>query len=327
MKVIVNLPGLSLHPGTGTHWWKTIGFEEQVETARTLERLGYDYIMVPEHIVVHPSLVPRSGPFWVHSLSAAGFILGATTTIKVACLVVVPYHNPIELAKALATLDHLSGGRLVVVALTGWSEWEFSTLGVPFSTRDAMTSEVVDAMVTLWTSESPSFAGEFVSFDEIVFEPKPFQEHLPVWLGGKTRRALSRVAERGDGWLAYDTPRSEVPEMLSHLRAEQQRLDRRDPIEISLPLYDGRRDPISHAVVEPPKVVLESSAVMEQAREVAGLGAGVTDANVPLGTSVYQTDSPDAPPATRSLSDYLERLHWFAETALPGIHDLAPARQ
>ena len=60
MKVIVNLPGLSLHPGTGTHWWKSISFEEQVETARTLERLGYDYIMVPEHIVVHPSLIPRS---------------------------------------------------------------------------------------------------------------------------------------------------------------------------------------------------------------------------------------------------------------------------
>ena len=92
--------------------------------------------MVPEHIVVHPSLVPRTGPFWVHSLSAAGFVLGATTTIKVACLVVVPYHRPIELAKALATLDHLSGGRLVVVALTGWSEWEFSTLGIPFTSRD-----------------------------------------------------------------------------------------------------------------------------------------------------------------------------------------------
>jgi len=322
MEVIVNLPGLSLHPGTGTHWWTSIGFAEQVEAARTLERLGYDTIQVPEHIVMHPSLIPRSGPFWVHSLSAAGFILGATSTIKVACMVVVPYHHPIELAKALATLDHLSGGRLVVVALTGWSEWEFETLGVPFASRDAMTAEVVDAMVTLWTSESPSFHGELVSFDEIVFEPKPFQERLPVWLGGKTKRALSQVAERGDGWLAYDTPRSRVPEMLAHLRAEQQRLHRTVAIGISLPLYDGRRDPVTHVVVEPPKVVLEASAVLEQAREVAGLGATVTDANVPLGTSVYQTDGPDAPPATRSLSDYLERLHWFAESALPGIHAL-----
>jgi probable F420-dependent oxidoreductase len=322
MEVIVNLPGLSLHPGSGTHWWKSISPAEQVEAARTLERLGFDTIMVPEHIVMHPSLLPRSGPFWVHSLSAAGFVLGATTTIKVACLVVVPYHNPIELAKALATLDHLAGGRLVVVALTGWFEWEFETLGVPFATRDAMTAEVVDAMVTLWTSDAPSFAGEFVSFDEIVFEPKPFQEHLPVWLGGKTKRALGRVAQQGDGWLAYDTPRPEVPEMLAHLRAEQERLQRHVPIEIGLPLYDGRRDPTTHVVVEPPKVVLEAGAVLEQAREVARLGATVTDANVPLGTSVYQTDSPDAPPVTRSLTDYLERLHWFAESALPGIHEL-----
>jgi hypothetical protein len=83
---------------------------------------------------------------------------------------------------------------------------------------------------------------------------------------------------------------------------------------------------IRSVVVEPPKVVLEAGAVLEQAREVAGLGATITDANVPLGTSVYQTDSADAPPATRSLSDYLERIHWFAETALPGIHALPAAR-
>jgi probable F420-dependent oxidoreductase len=322
VKVVVNLPGLSLHPGAGTHWWRSISFAEQVRAAQELDRLGYDYIMVPEHIVVHPSLVPRSGPFWVHSLSAAGFVLGATKTIKVACLVVVPYHRPIELAKALATLDHLSGGRLVVVALTGWSEWEFSTLGIPFASRGRMTDEYVDAMVELWTSESPAFDGEFVSFDEIVFEPKPFQEHLPVWMGGKTKRAIRRVAERGDGWLSYDTPRSEVPEMLSHLRSEQARLRRAGPIEISLPLYDGRRDPTSHTVVEPPKVILEPNAVLEQANEIARLGATVTDANVPLGTSVYQTDGADAPPPTRNLADYLERINWFAETVLPGIHDV-----
>jgi len=67
---------VGLHPGAGTHWWRSISFEEQVRAAQELDRLGYDYIMVPEHIVVHPSLVPRSGPFWVHSLSAAGFDRG-----------------------------------------------------------------------------------------------------------------------------------------------------------------------------------------------------------------------------------------------------------
>jgi probable F420-dependent oxidoreductase len=322
MKAIVNLPGLSLHPGSGTHWWRSISSEEQVRAAQELDRLGYDYIQVPEHIVMHPSLLSRSGPFWVHALSAAGFVLGATKRIKVLCLVVVPYHGAIELAKALATLDHLSGGRLVVVALTGWSEREFEALGVPFSARGRMTDEYVDAMVELWTSESPRFEGEFVSFDEIVFEPKPLQAHLPIWMGGKTKRAMRRVAERGDGWLAYDTPRSEVPAMLSQLRSELARLGRHTQVEISLPLYDGRRDPSTHVVVEPPKVELVADAVLEQAHEIARLGATVTDANAPLGTSVYQTDAADAPPATRSLTDYLERITWFAETVLPGLHAL-----
>ena len=324
MKVLATLPGLSLHPGTGTHWWRSMSFDDRIEAAQALDRLGFDYITIPEHIVVDPRIVDEAGPFWVHSLSAAGFVLGATRRINVACLVVVPYHHPIELAKALATLDHLSGGRLVVVALTGWSEWEFDVLGAPFAARGSMTDEYVDAMVELWSSESPSFRGTHVSFENLVFEPKPLQEHLPIWMGGRTKRALRRVAERGDGWLSYATPRSDMPEMLAYLAAQPGVQRRQDPLEISIPLYDGRRDPVSRAVIEPPHVVLDRDAVMEQAVEVARLGATVTDVNAVLGTSVYQTDAHDAPPATTSLAGYLERIQWFAESALDGIHDLRP---
>jgi len=316
MRFTCHVPGMTLYHGSARHWWEDITTEQVVGLARRLDELGYDYLTISEHLVLTPAQATQYGPRWVHSLSAAGFVLGATSRVKVVVLVVVPYHGCIELAKALATLDFLSGGRLVVLALTGYQPWEFDTLGVPFSERGRMTDEFVDAMRVLWTEQRPSFQGRYVSFDDVVFEPKPIQRPLPIWMGGRTRRALQRVAERGDGWIAYMTPRAEVPEMLAYLGSHPGLVERPRPIEISLPLYEGVRDPATHTVIRQPEVRLEAEHVLEQVRTVADLGATLTEADGPLGTSVFQNARPDAPPPTRSYEDYLERIQWFAEEVM-----------
>ncbi|MBM3678093.1 MAG: TIGR03619 family F420-dependent LLM class oxidoreductase, partial [Actinobacteria bacterium] len=217
MRFTCHVPGMTLYHGSARHWWQEITTDQAVGVARRLDELGYDFLTISEHLVLTSEQAEQYGPRWVHSLSAAGFVLGATSRIKVVVLVVVPYHGCIELAKALATLDFLSGGRLVVLALTGYQPWEFETLGVPFAERGRMTDEFVDAMRVLWTEHRPTFHGRFVSFDDVVFEPKPVQHPLPIWMGGRTRRALQRVAERGDAWIAYSTPRADVPAMLDYL--------------------------------------------------------------------------------------------------------------
>lgn len=315
MRFTAKVPGMTLY-GSPRHWWKDVTTDQIVTIARALDRLGFDHVTIDEHLFMHPHLVPQFGPRWTHSLSAAGFVLGATSRIRVLCLAVVPYHGAIELAKALASLDFLSGGRLTVLALTGYQEWEFETLGVPFAERGRMTDEYVDAMRELWIAERPSFHGRFVEFADIVFEPKPVQQPLPVWMGGRTKAALRRIARRGDAWISYATPRSQVPEMLDYLWAQPELVERPRPIEISLPLYEGVRDPFSHVVVEQPEVVLEADAVLEQVETIARLGATLTDADTVLGTGVFQNERPDAPPPTRSFEDYLERIHWFAEEVI-----------
>jgi hypothetical protein len=205
----------------------------------------------------------------------------------------------------------------VVLALTGYQPWEFETLGVPFAERGRMTDEFVDAMRVLWSEQRPSFKGRFVSFDDVVFEPKPAQSHLPIWMGGRTQAALRRVARRGDAWIAYMTPRAEAPAMLEYLWSQPELVERPRPIEISLPLYEGVRDVSTHAIVRQPEVRLEPEHVLEQVQIVASLGATLTEADGPLGTSVFQNARPDAPPPTRSYEDYLERIQWFAEDVMP----------
>ncbi len=97
---------MSLYPGGTTHWWQDITTAELQAIARRADELGYSHLTIPEHIVMNNDLVGTMASRWVHSLSAAGFLLGATTRIKVVCLLVVPLHNPLELAKALSTLDY-----------------------------------------------------------------------------------------------------------------------------------------------------------------------------------------------------------------------------
>jgi probable F420-dependent oxidoreductase len=217
VKFSLKVPGLDLYPGRGTHWWRHIQPQELVAIVRRIEELGYDQVNVATHFAMDRESTAEMGARWTHSLSAAGFILGATTRLRVACLVVVPYHQPIELAKALSTLDFLSGGRLTVLALVGYKPWEFELLGVPFGERGPITDEYVEAMQTLWTQERPEFHGRYVSFSDVVFEPKPVQQPLPVWFGGRTKAAMRRIARFGDGWLPYATPRSQFREMVEHI--------------------------------------------------------------------------------------------------------------
>ena len=117
-------------------------------------------------------------------------------------VIIVPHRNPLVAAKALATLDVLSGGRLVVGVGVGWMREEFEALNLPpFEERGAVTDEYIRAFKELWTSDDPHFEGKYVSFDDISFLPKPVQKpHPPIWVGGESRPALRRTAELADGW-------------------------------------------------------------------------------------------------------------------------------
>jgi probable F420-dependent oxidoreductase len=320
MKITASLPGMTLYPGTGKHWWETISSEEIVTLARRYDELGFDYLKISYHLAMNHESAPEMGPRWVHSVAAAGFVLGATTRIPIVPLVVVPYHQPVELAKALSTLDFVSGGRLIPLLLVGYKPWEFALVRAPYARRGQVMDEYVEAMRELWTSEDPVYHGEFVEFDDVVFEPKPVQDPLPLWFGGRTRAALRRIARLGDGWISYATPRAQFAELIAYIKEQPEFAARRRPLETWIELFEGKRDPDSHAVLEQAKVVLEPDVVIEQLHAIAAVGATQTSLDDLLGIGKFQNDQPGAPPPVRGISEFLERLQWVAEEILPAAH-------
>jgi probable F420-dependent oxidoreductase len=116
-------------------------------------------------------------------------------------VLILPYRNPIVTAKVLATLDVLSGGRVTAGMAVGWTEDEFRALGVSFQERGALSDEYIAAFKVLWGQDKPAFRGQYVRFENIAFEPKPVQKpHIPIWIGGNSKRAIRRAVALGDCW-------------------------------------------------------------------------------------------------------------------------------
>ena len=223
--------------------------------AREGEALGYDYLTLTDHIVLPDLKVPgypysESGEFFGEGpqrrheqLTAASFIAAMTGHIRlVLAVMVVPYRPAVLAAKMLATLDVLSGGRLTVGIGAGWLEAEFDAVATtPFAARGAVTDEYIGAFKALWTQRSPRYAGRWVGFAGITFEPKPVQTpHPPIWVGGESGPAVRRAARLGDAWYPIGSNNRHLLDTLPRYRSGIARLQRaareagRDPAEIAL---------------------------------------------------------------------------------------------
>jgi probable F420-dependent oxidoreductase len=170
--------------------------------AQRAEHLGYDGIWVSDHIVIPHSAVDRFGSMFYEPLTVLGFAAACTSMVRLGTTVLIlPYRNPLVTAKALATLDVLSGGRVTAGMAVGWTEDEFRALGVSFQERGALSDEYIAAFKVLWTQDKPAFRGKYVRFENIAFEPKPVQKpHIPIWIGGNSKRAIRRAVALGDCW-------------------------------------------------------------------------------------------------------------------------------
>jgi probable F420-dependent oxidoreductase len=228
--------------------------------AQRAEQLGYDGIWVSDHIVIPASAVDRFGSMFYEPLTVLGFAAACTTRVRLGTTVIIlPYRNPLLTAKVLSTLDVLSGGRLTAGMAVGWTEDEFKALGVPFRERGALSDEYIAAFKTLWTQDQPEFRGQYVRFENIAFEPKPVQKpHIPIWIGGNSKRAIRRAVALGDCWHPTRPQVEDVKAGVVYLREVCVQRGR-DPhslmIAVRLPLkfYDGaeaavRRRPLLGSV-------------------------------------------------------------------------------
>lgn len=323
MKLNLSLVGHQLYPGGSDHWFEGIRPDEIVRIAQRADELGFDQLRVGEHFVIPRDWVPTMGSRWADCVSTLAFIAGVTRRIRVASsIIVVPYHHPLMLAKQLATVDELSGGRLDFAASVGHLEGEFALLGVPYQERGARTDEFLDAIVELWTSDEPSFEGRFVSFGDLALDPRPVQDpYPPIWIGGHTKASARRAARIGDAWMPWGVSRADLPGMMELIRAQPGFAERTRPFMLYLDLYDRVIDAKAHDVEEGVKIRLERDAVLEQIHELHALGVTHTCVDPLLGYGHWGADLPKV----RGIEEYLERLQWVAEEILPEASKLEPA--
>src|SRR6201985_474545 len=163
--------------------------------ARAAEQAGFDSVWAGEHLVVPDPQVPPSpmapqDPV-LDSLLALTWVAAHTTTIRLATgIVILPQRNPVVLAKQVATLDVLSGGRVMLGVGAGYLEPEFRAVGADFAERGAVTDEYLDAMRALWYDEHPEFRGRFASFGGVDAHPRPVPRPIPLVVGGQSAPAL-----------------------------------------------------------------------------------------------------------------------------------------
>ena len=229
--------------------------EKLAQIAGEGEAMGYDYTTISDHVVIPRDIEARypysdTGEFPGRSrgdrheqLIAVAFIAGKTSRLRLVTSVTVVPHRPAVLqAKMLATIDVLSNGRLTFGIGAGWMKEEFEALGVPpFAERGAVTDEYLMACRELWTKDNPHFAGKYVKFENVLFEPKPVQKpHPPIWVGGESGPALRRTARLGDGWYPIGTNPQHRLDSMKRFQAGVERLRRltreagRDPAKVAL---------------------------------------------------------------------------------------------
>jgi len=241
------------------------------------EALGYDSVWVSDHVVVPRANVANFGETIFDPLVTLAVVAGATSRVRLGTTVlIVPYRQAVVTAKMVSSLDALSGGRVVLGVGAGWVAAESAMLGVPFAERGPMTDEYLRAMQELWTSPSPSFAGKYVRFDDLHFEPRPIQKpHLPIWVGGHSRAALRRTVEIGAAWHPINRAPEELRAGVAELARISRERGRATPPALTLRndvriLRSGESTPPSaHAG----RVVAgEPAAVVEQIAELAACG-------------------------------------------------------
>ena len=218
------------------------------------EDAGFESLWVGEHVVLPDPRVPPSpmeplDPMLDPAVSLT-FLGAHTSRVKLGTgIIILPQRNPLVLAKELASLDVLSGGRLIFGVGVGYLEPEFRALGAPFDDRDGHTVEYLQAMKAIWSMDQPAFAGRYVSFSGVQARPRPLQQpHPPVVMGGFSPAAFRRSVQHANGWYGFALDLARTEEAVNGLRRAAERYPR--PAELG---------PLSISVT--PRMRMEREAV------------------------------------------------------------------
>ncbi|HEY1919467.1 MAG TPA: TIGR03619 family F420-dependent LLM class oxidoreductase [Streptosporangiaceae bacterium] len=265
--------------------------DELIRAAQQAEELDFDDVWVGDHLGI-PAGLPYPPSFLLEPLTTLTFVAAATTRVRLGTgVLVLPYRHPLLVAKQTATLDRLSGERLILGIGAGFLQGEFQALNVDYARRGELADEYLQALIACWEQQPTVFKGPTVTLDSIKVKPQP-RRHIPVWGGGSGERALRRAIEHGDGWQgAYMSSHGQTHDNPDGVRPRIARL-RRDRPEASFTIsmrvnWDGLNDDrdlicrelaafqeagVQHLVASPTQRTLEDW--LRSAETLAGIFTG-----------------------------------------------------
>lgn len=235
------MPGVILFPGRERGWEAKITPAQMLQIAQTADDLGINHVACCDHVIVPKSRAPFMGERWYEPVATLGFIAGATRRIKLLThVLVVPYHNPFEIAKAFGTLDRLSDGRVLLGVGVGHLKPEFRILHANYEERGAVTDEYLKVIDALWRSDEPAFEGKYFQFRDVRMDPRPVQQpRPPIWVGGSTRRSFRRAVELGDGWIPEGLNLDQIREIIDFGQSQPYFQARATPLTVIAPISGG----------------------------------------------------------------------------------------
>ncbi len=224
------------------------------QISATAEQAGFGAVYFTEHPIPSRAWLESGGHDALDPFVGLAFAAAATTSIRLMTnLTPVPFRNPLLLAKAVATLDVLSGGRLTLGVGTGYLKSEFFALGVNFDERNALFDEAIEVLGLAWSGDVFDYEGIHFSVRDSIALPKPAQDPVPLWIGGNSKLSLRRVAEVGAGWLALPNPREyakarrsapletaeDLAGLLDYLHTHRETVGRTDPVDVMYMTFEG----------------------------------------------------------------------------------------
>ena len=279
MKLGIATPVVTNVAGAELTWEKTATIEDIGRVAETADRLGYHHLTCSEHIGVPSAEAPRRGSRYWDPLATLGYVSARTQHIRLATMtLVLGYHHPLAIVKRYGTLDHVSGGRVILGVGVGSLKEEFDLLGAPFDDRGARGDDALRALRAALPSNEPAYEGEYYSFSGLTVDPCALQPHMPIWIGGRTKRSLRRAVTLAEGWCPFGVT---IPTAAEWLQA----WELPDGFEVVLPA-DRALDPVGE-----PALTQETLATMA--------AAGTTTLSARF--------------VHRSLEHYLEQIHALVE--------------
>ncbi|MFT4796853.1 MAG: putative F420-dependent oxidoreductase [Candidatus Azotimanducaceae bacterium] len=245
----------------GLAFGSSVGVEGEaaIDLCRRAEAAGFESVWGGEHVIL-PTKIDSKYPYTPDGKIPAepetpipdpliwlAYVAAAAPTLKLGtCILIVPQRNPVILAKELATLDRLSGGRVELGLGVGWLKEEFDALGVEWSRRGARNDEYVEAMRKLWAGPHAEYHGEFVDFPQVTCSPRPVKGDIPVLVGGDSDAAIRRAVRIADGFFPGEGDAEQLGALITRLRQAAETADRDpDSIEINAMFGSQIADPVA----------------------------------------------------------------------------------